>query len=263
MAEILPAQPPLVKIYGRTGSAQCYAVRDFLYRNDVPFEWVELRTDEEARAIGARQRHRRSPAGLRLRRRDTNRAADDSADQREARLVPRSVAVRIRPGDLRRRSGRTERSRLRRVGRSEDGRHRALGGRRAGGQQPEDRELSWFSAGHQRRRARRPRPRAGVPVRRRDPDRPRRSARRVLRGQARRLPCRRHEGRRARGNLRDRHRLSPPGRAERREVSRRRRLLRSRRERSSAVRRAARRGRRRRQFGGAGNAALLAPCSRT
>src|SRR5689334_16179487 len=41
-----------VTVYGRTGSPQCYAIRDFLYRNDVPFEWVELHTDEEARAIG-------------------------------------------------------------------------------------------------------------------------------------------------------------------------------------------------------------------
>ena len=41
-------RPFTVKVYGRTGSPQCYAVRDFLYRNDVPFEWIELRTDEAA-----------------------------------------------------------------------------------------------------------------------------------------------------------------------------------------------------------------------
>jgi len=41
-----------VTVYGRTGSAQCYAVRDFLYRNDVPFKWVEVVNDESARAIG-------------------------------------------------------------------------------------------------------------------------------------------------------------------------------------------------------------------
>src|SRR5215210_731900 len=41
-----------IKVVGTTGSPQCYAVRDFLYRNDVPFDWVELRTDEEARADG-------------------------------------------------------------------------------------------------------------------------------------------------------------------------------------------------------------------
>ena len=39
-------------VYGRTASPQCYSVRDFLYRNDVPFQWVELADDEQARAIG-------------------------------------------------------------------------------------------------------------------------------------------------------------------------------------------------------------------
>jgi thioredoxin reductase (NADPH) len=39
----------LVKILGRAGSATAYAIRDFLHRSDVPFEWVQLATDEEAR----------------------------------------------------------------------------------------------------------------------------------------------------------------------------------------------------------------------
>ena len=42
----------VVKVFGRTGSPLCYAVRDFLYRNDIPFEWVEIRTEDQARAIG-------------------------------------------------------------------------------------------------------------------------------------------------------------------------------------------------------------------
>lgn len=44
-------EAPLVRILGRRGSAPCHAVRDFLYRSDVPFEWVELRSDEEARTL--------------------------------------------------------------------------------------------------------------------------------------------------------------------------------------------------------------------
>jgi thioredoxin reductase (NADPH) len=40
-----------VTIIGRTGSSACYAIRDFLYRNDVPFEWVELRDDRQARSL--------------------------------------------------------------------------------------------------------------------------------------------------------------------------------------------------------------------
>ncbi|HET9222211.1 MAG TPA: FAD-dependent oxidoreductase, partial [Roseiflexaceae bacterium] len=42
---------PVVKVIGRRGSAPCYAIRDFLYRSDVPFKYVELTTDEEAHAL--------------------------------------------------------------------------------------------------------------------------------------------------------------------------------------------------------------------
>lgn len=47
-----PPQQSKVKVFGRTGSPQGFAVRDFLYRNDVAFDWIELHTDDEARAIG-------------------------------------------------------------------------------------------------------------------------------------------------------------------------------------------------------------------
>ena len=47
-----PQEESKVKVFGRTGSPQCFAVRDFLYRNDVAFEWIELHTDDDARAIG-------------------------------------------------------------------------------------------------------------------------------------------------------------------------------------------------------------------
>jgi len=47
------SQPnPTMKIYGKVGCSRAYAIRDFLHRNDVPFEWVELRTDDQCRAIG-------------------------------------------------------------------------------------------------------------------------------------------------------------------------------------------------------------------
>ncbi|MGA9914259.1 thioredoxin reductase (NADPH) [Burkholderia sp. GAS332] len=38
----------MVKIYGRMRSAQGYAIRDFLHRCDIPFEWIELNSDEES-----------------------------------------------------------------------------------------------------------------------------------------------------------------------------------------------------------------------
>jgi thioredoxin reductase (NADPH) len=40
-----------IQIFGTRGSSQAYAIRDFLHRSGVPFEWLELRNDEEARAL--------------------------------------------------------------------------------------------------------------------------------------------------------------------------------------------------------------------
>src|ERR1700730_6839355 len=43
---------PHVTVYGRTGSSQAYAIRDFLHRCDIKFDWVEVNSDEVARPIG-------------------------------------------------------------------------------------------------------------------------------------------------------------------------------------------------------------------
>ncbi len=40
----------VVRLYGKRKSPQAYAPRDYLQRSDVPFEWVELKDDEQARA---------------------------------------------------------------------------------------------------------------------------------------------------------------------------------------------------------------------
>ena len=40
----------VVRLYGKRESAQAYALRDYLQRSDIPFEWVELRDNEQARA---------------------------------------------------------------------------------------------------------------------------------------------------------------------------------------------------------------------
>jgi len=49
MIEQAGAALPLVTIFGPPGSALSYAIRDFLYRSDVPFVWVPLMTDAQAR----------------------------------------------------------------------------------------------------------------------------------------------------------------------------------------------------------------------
>jgi thioredoxin reductase (NADPH) len=41
---------PAVRVYGKRGSPQAYAIRDFLQRSDVPFDWIELANHEQARA---------------------------------------------------------------------------------------------------------------------------------------------------------------------------------------------------------------------
>ena len=48
----MTAGPAKVTIYGKQGSPQAYAIRDFLYRSDVPFEWVPITSDEDARLAG-------------------------------------------------------------------------------------------------------------------------------------------------------------------------------------------------------------------
>src|ERR1700731_4672655 len=38
-----------IKLYGTRGSSVAYSIRDFLQRSDVPFQWIELTSDEAAR----------------------------------------------------------------------------------------------------------------------------------------------------------------------------------------------------------------------
>ena len=60
MTEQQAANPfPEVKIYGRQGSTEGYSIRDFLHRSQVPFEWIELSSDDAARAVGVQ--HARDP----------------------------------------------------------------------------------------------------------------------------------------------------------------------------------------------------------
>ncbi len=39
-----------IRIFGRIASSRGYQIRDFLHRSDIPFEWIELASDEDARS---------------------------------------------------------------------------------------------------------------------------------------------------------------------------------------------------------------------
>jgi thioredoxin reductase (NADPH) len=45
-------RPAKVTIYGRAKSPQAYSIREFLYRCEVPFDWIEVRDEAQARALG-------------------------------------------------------------------------------------------------------------------------------------------------------------------------------------------------------------------
>src|SRR6202041_3373975 len=90
-----------VLVFGTRGSADAFAIRDFLYRCDVPFQWIEVSPDQPDALPSIRRRVRcKTIAALRLSRRYPARVPDGSADQREAGIVPQSLAIRVRFGDM-------------------------------------------------------------------------------------------------------------------------------------------------------------------
>ena len=46
-----PQHPFRLRLLGTHGSSTGYGLRDFLYRSNVPFEWIELTSDEQAREL--------------------------------------------------------------------------------------------------------------------------------------------------------------------------------------------------------------------
>ena len=251
---------PAVRLYGRRGSPQAYAIRDYLQRSDIPFEWVELRDNEQARdELGldsvddARLPICIFPDGTRMERPTVRQVTEKLGWFRNPSRSEYDVAIYgAGPAGL-------SAAGLCRFRRTEDGGDRALRHRRPSRHQPEDRELSRLSrkasAAPSSPNARASRPSALGP---RFCIAPRRRARGVLpraRGVgylddgtkivARVSVC-------ATGV--EYRRLGP---AERRSAVWRRRLLRRRRQRGLTLQQRARDPRRRRQFLRPG---LAAPC---
>jgi len=205
---------PMVKIYGTRGSAACYAIRDFLHRSDVPFHWIDLTSGEEAGAeSGVRGPNDPRlpvcvfPDGTRLENATVRQITEKLGWFRDP------LSRGIRSGDLWRRAGRAECGRLWCLGRAEHHTDRAVRRRGAGQLQP-NRELPGVPGGHQRRRARRARPPAGMPLRRGNPDLARGCSRRDRRRQGDRPSGRRDQDHRSRLYLRHGGRLPPIGAAE-------------------------------------------------
>jgi thioredoxin reductase (NADPH) len=48
MSQTPQSETPGIKVVGKRGSARAYVIRDFLQRSDVPFEWRQVQSDEEA-----------------------------------------------------------------------------------------------------------------------------------------------------------------------------------------------------------------------
>lgn len=42
-----------IQLFGTRGSADAYAIRDFLHRCDQPFDWIELNNDQQAHTEAA------------------------------------------------------------------------------------------------------------------------------------------------------------------------------------------------------------------
>ena len=47
-----------LNVFGAPGCAPSYSIRDFLHRSDIPFNWTELKNDQEAKEkVGAASLH--------------------------------------------------------------------------------------------------------------------------------------------------------------------------------------------------------------
>ena len=245
-----------VRVVGHRWSERSHEVKTFLARNHVPYRWLDVDRDEEARAApGARATPQIDDLPLVLvPDGEVAPVAVHARPRRRARPAHPRRAAALRPVHRRRRPGRAGRRGLRRVRGPAHRRGRARGARRPGRPERVDRELPRLPEGPVRCRPHAPRRRPGRALRRRDGAGPRRRGVRDARAGARGALRRRRRARGAGGARRDRGLVPPARGAGPRGAHRSRRLLRRDRERGDPV--PGRRGvrRRRRQLGRPGGA---------
>ena len=170
-----PDRDSMVRVVGHPWSDQTADTKTFLARNHVPYRWLDVERDDEARQLvelaGA------EPAELPL------VLVPDGETLRapSAMQLAEALGLRTRPEQplydlaiVGAGPGRPRRRGVRRVGGAADRGGRARRPRRPGRDERVDRELPRLPQGAVRRRPDPPRGRAGVPVRRRDGARPRR-----------------------------------------------------------------------------------------
>ena len=213
----MSAKDHIIKLYGTRGSTIAYGIRDFLQRSDVPFQWIELASDEQARAEAGVTglADDKLPVclfddGTRLERPTLRQITEKLGWFRNPSRAEYDLAIYgAGPAGLSAAVyGASEGLKTVVIERS------AIGGQ--AGTQFANRELSGLSRRHHRSRPRRTRAQPGLPLRRRIPAHARRRARRVRRRQRHRHPRRRHQNRRSRHHLRHRRELPPPQSAQRR-----------------------------------------------
>ena len=148
--------PPFegIRVLGTRWSSKSYDLRNFLARNQVPYQWLDADAADRDQEV-ERLLKSLDPEGVKLPLvvfPDGHmhlRTADPGTGGQARTENPRGLGV-LRPRDCRRRPRRTGRRGVRRIRRIEDGHGRAGSAWRAGGTQFANRELPGFSVGPHR-----------------------------------------------------------------------------------------------------------------
>ena len=168
-----PEDESVVRVVGHLWSDRGHDVKMFLARNHIPYRWLDVAVDEEARRLVHLAEAEPGELPPRPPARGGHAARpDECRARRGARAADPRRADALRPVHRRRRPGRAGRGGLRRVGGPAHRHRRARRPRRPGRPERGDRELPRLPQGRLGRRPHAPGGRAGVAVRRGDRARP-------------------------------------------------------------------------------------------